>query len=227
MMFPPEIAEAVQRLAIMAIPLILAITLHEAAHGYAALRFGDDTALRMGRISANPLHHIDPLGTILFPGMMLLTGGGLLFGWAKPVPVNFGRLKPQRLGVVCVALAGPGTNILLAVLSGLLAYELPFIPDSGVTWATETLRSSIDINLTLAVLNMLPIPPLDGGRVLVAILPRAVGNKVAELERYSLFIFIGLLFVLPMLLHVDILGMLLLPPVIFLKGLLLTLLGLS
>ncbi len=199
MTFPHQMADAIQQVTVWAIPLILAITLHEAAHGFAAWRLGDDTALRMGRVSANPLHHIDPFGTILLPALLLLSGTHFLFGWAKPMPVNFGRLRPIRAGMVLVSLAGPATNILLAVLSALLLYAIPYIPSMGQEWAIRNLNNSVAINLVLAVFNMLPLPPLDGGRALVAVLPRSLALPLANMERYTIAILMVGLFVLPMI----------------------------
>lgn len=199
---PPQVADGIRNLAVWVIPLILSITLHEAAHGIVAWKLGDDTAKRMGRVSANPANHIDPFGTIMLPGMLLLMGGGMMFGWAKPVPVNFGRLKPPRLGMILVALAGPMTNILLAIISALLIYAVGFLPAAGQEFALSNLKNSVEINLVLAVFNMLPLPPLDGGRVLVGLLPRPLGYKVAQLERYSMIILLVGLFLLP-LIHLN------------------------
>jgi Zn-dependent protease len=202
MMVPQQVADGIRNLAVWVIPLILSITLHEAAHGIVAWKLGDDTAKRMGRVSANPANHIDPFGTIMLPGMLLLMGGGMMFGWAKPVPVNFGRLKPPRLGMILVALAGPMTNILLAILSALLIYAVGFLPVAGQEFALSNLKNSVEINLVLAVFNMLPLPPLDGGRVLVGLLPRPLAYQVAKLERYSMIILLVGLFLLP-LIHLN------------------------
>ncbi|HVC51806.1 MAG TPA: site-2 protease family protein [Stellaceae bacterium] len=175
-----------------ALPIIFAVTLHEAAHGYVALRFGDDTALRAGRISLNPLNHIDPMGTIVLPLLLLASRTGFLFGYAKPVPVNFGRLRPPRLGMVLVALAGPGTNVLLAIVSALLAYGLFLVPEAGYLWARANLQNSILINIVLCVFNLLPLPPLDGGRVAVGVLPNVLARPLARLEPYGMMILISL-----------------------------------
>jgi Zn-dependent protease len=179
------------------VPVILAVTFHEAAHGFVAYQFGDDTAWRAGRVSFNPLKHIDPFGTILLPAILLLARIPFIFGYAKPVPVNFARLNRPRRDMVWVALAGPGTNVLLAIASSLLAYTLGFIPSRAAVWLSYNLRNSIDINVVLCVFNMLPLPPLDGGRVAVGLLPRPLALPLARLERYGIFILLVFLFVLP------------------------------
>jgi Zn-dependent protease len=173
---------------VWALPVIFAVTLHEAAHGFVALRFGDDTALRAGRVSLNPLNHVDPFGTILLPLMLLVTRSGFLFGYAKPVPVNFGRLRPLRVGMVLVALAGPATNVLLAIISALMAYGLFLLPSSAELWARDNLQNSIELNVILCVFNLLPLPPLDGGRVAVGVLPRPLARPLARIEPYGMTI---------------------------------------
>jgi Zn-dependent protease len=178
------------------IPIIFAVTFHEAAHGFVALRFGDDTALRAGRVTFNPIPHIDPIGTILLPVAMLVMsagmGTGFFFGYAKPVPVNFGRLKPPRTGMVLVALAGPATNVLLAVASALLFYGVALVPAAGSEWLARNLVNSLRFNAILCVFNLLPLPPLDGGRILVGLLPRPLAMPLARLEPYGMIILMGL-----------------------------------
>lgn len=193
------IGDIVVTLTTWAIPVLLAVTMHEAAHGFAAARLGDDTALRLGRVTLNPLRHIDPVGTLLLPGILILTGARFLFGWAKPVPVNFGKLRPRRLGMVLVALAGPGTNLALAVVSALLIHLTTAMPPVFQDWLGQNLLNSIKINLVLAVFNMLPLPPLDGGRVAVGLLPRSLGRPLAKLEAFGFLIILGALFILPMI----------------------------
>ena len=179
------------------LPVIFAVTLHEAAHGFVAYHFGDDTAWQAGRVSANPLKHVDPFGTIILPAMLILLRSPFLFGYAKPVPVNFRRLDRPRRDMVWVALAGPGTNILLAIVSSLLFYGVGLIPPSPAEWLTANLVHSIQINAVLCVFNMLPLPPLDGGRVAVGLLPDALAFPLARLERYGLLILLLFLFVIP------------------------------
>ncbi|MBE9606661.1 site-2 protease family protein [Acetobacteraceae bacterium H6797] len=188
---------------------ILAITLHEAAHGYAALALGDDTAKRAGRLSLNPIRHVDPVGTLLLPAILLigqlLTIGRVegMIGWAKPVPVNPWRFRNPRLGMALVAAAGPAMNFFLALLAGLLAHPIgwiaPIFDDMSVTWLYRFLALSILSNLVLGLFNLLPIPPLDGGRILVGLLPRPAAIAVAKLERFGMLIVIGLVFLLPRL----------------------------
>jgi Zn-dependent protease len=180
------------------IPVLLAVTLHEAAHGYAARRFGDNTAWMMGRVTLNPFKHVDPFGTIILPGILLLARSPILFGYAKPVPVNFGALRNPRRDMVFVALAGPGTNIALAFISALLIYLARLTPEPASAWMTQNLVNSIIINVVLAVFNMLPIPPLDGGRVAVGLLPAPLAKRFAGLEPYGLLIILGIIFILPL-----------------------------
>lgn len=202
----PDLGGLITGLTVWALPLIFAVTLHEAAHGYAALMMGDDTASRMGRISLNPLRHVDPFGTIVLPGLLLMFGG-VMFGWAKPVPVNFAKLRRPRLGMIVVAAAGPGMNVALAILSILFAIHLlPLVPRPAQGWLLLNLDNAIYFNLLLAVFNMIPIPPLDGGRVLVGVLPRPLAWRVARLEKVGMLLLLVALFVLPLLgsrLHLD------------------------
>ncbi len=194
-----EVAELIYTASTWVIPVLFAITLHEAAHGYVAWRLGDDTAYRLGRVTFNPFRHVDPFGTIILPALLLLIRAPFLFGWAKPVPVHFGRLRRPRRDMVIVAAAGPAANLILATISALLFNLLWLLPEVASTWTQLMLRNSILLNLVLAVFNMLPLPPLDGGRVAVGLLPRALAMPLARLERFGFLILIGLIFLLPML----------------------------
>lgn len=182
----------------MAIPIIVAITLHEAAHGYAALHFGDDTAKRAGRISLNPLRHIDPFGTILLPGLLLLSHAGFVFGYAKPVPVNFAALFNPKRDMIFVAAAGPAMNFLLAILSAVILF-LTLRTGAANRIVAEVLWTSVEINLVLAIFNLIPIPPLDGGRVAVGILPPPFSSALAQLSRFGMLLLVGVFIVLPLL----------------------------
>lgn len=188
-----HLAEMLQAATTWVLPVIFAVTFHEAAHGFVAYRFGDDTARRAGRMTLNPLAHVDPFGTVLLPALLFISSG-FLFGYAKPVPVNFGRLRHPRRDTVFVALAGPGMNILLAIISSLLFYGVGWVPKGGAQWAAENLVHSLQLNAVLCVFNMLPFPPLDGGRVAVGILPRFLARPLARVEPYGMLILL-LLFV--------------------------------
>ena len=181
------------------LPLVIAITFHEAAHGFIAHRLGDNTAWQLGRVSFNPLKHIDPFGTLILPAVLLISHSPFLFGYAKPVPVNFRNLNHPRLDMVWVALAGPVTNIILALASALAFHALPLVPASAAQWTADNLKNAFLINIVLAIFNMLPIPPLDGGRVAVGLLPRMLAMPLARLEPWGMLILIGLLILLPLL----------------------------
>lgn len=216
----------IQTIVLAALPVIFAITLHEAAHGYAARHFGDPTAWQAGRISLNPLRHIDPVGTLLVPGLILVTsyfaaGSAMLFGWAKPVPVDFGRLRQPKRDMLWVAAAGPASNLVMALgwaallklafLMPLNAYSLPL---------AEMSKIGISVNVVLMVLNLLPLPPLDGGRIAVSLLPHALAWKFAQLERWGFPILLLLLFT-------GILGSIMGPIVSLVRGLIIFLFQLN
>lgn len=196
----------VLQIALAAIPAILAITLHEAAHGYAALALGDDTARQAGRLSLNPLRHIDPVGTILLPGALLIgqlmTIGrvAFMFGWAKPVPVAAWKFRDPRRGMAIVAAAGPAMNFFLAWIGALALHGLGF-PDSAWPLLANALIYFILTNLVLGLFNLLPIPPLDGGRIAVGLLPEPLARRLAGLERAGIIIVLLVVFILPELLR--------------------------
>lgn len=210
----------VQTLAIWALPVLFAVTLHEVAHGWVARYFGDDTAAQQGRLSLNPIRHVDPVGTLLVPAVLVALGG-FIFGWAKPVPVNFGRLRQPKRDMIWVALAGPGANLAMALAWGLglkLAFAMggntPIV--QGVAYMCV---AGILINLILMVLNLLPLPPLDGSRVVAGLLPVEAARNYLKIEPYGLVILLVLLFT-------GVLGALIGPPMAIAKSFVLGLLGL-
>ena len=215
---------------IWVLPAIVAITLHEAAHGWTAWMLGDDTARRAGRLSFNPARHIDPFGTLILPGLLLIMRVPFIFGYAKPVPVDFSRLRRPQRDMIWVAAAGPAINIAMAYLAALLMYVTVVVPEVARPWMFQNLKNAFMLNIALAVFNMLPIPPLDGSRVLMGFLPRPLAVRYAMLDRYGMAVVIGLI-VLPPLVgmwfgaRLDLLPFLLLPPIEFLVNFLLDLAG--
>jgi Zn-dependent protease len=185
----------IQTIALLAIPMVFAITLHEAAHGYAAKHFGDYTAYQAGRISLNPLNHIDPIGTILVPlGLLIMTAGQFVFGWAKPVPVNFSQLHEPKRDMLWVAAAGPGANLAMALAWALILKLALLLPDNYFSYPFQVMaQGGVLINLVVMVLNLVPIPPLDGGRIAVSLLPNKLAYRFAMIEPYGLIIIVALL----------------------------------
>jgi len=183
---------AIQKVTVYALPIIFAITVHEAAHGYAAKHFGDLTAYNQNRISLNPLRHIDPIGTIVLPALTVLLGG-VLFGWAKPVPVNFMNLRHPKKDMLWVAAAGPLSNLIMAIFWTILFGRSAYFPESMSLFVQQMGIAGISINLSLMVLNLIPLPPLDGGRIAVSLLPNHLAHKYAQVERYGFLILIILL----------------------------------
>lgn len=189
-----DISNIIQTIAVYALPVLFAITVHEAAHGYVARHFGDGTAAFLGRVTLNPLKHIDPIGTIVMPLVLYVaTSGSFLFGYAKPVPVNFGNLRNPRRDTIWVALAGPLSNLAMAVGWGALLYILV---GAGFTepFFIKMCQGGVLFNILLFVFNLFPLPPLDGGRVLVSLLPPRAAMQVSKVEPWGLFILIGLIF---------------------------------
>ncbi|MFQ5347082.1 MAG: site-2 protease family protein [Rhodothalassiaceae bacterium] len=192
------VGETFATVAVWALPVLLAVTFHEAAHGFVAYRLGDDTAARAGRLTLNPFAHVDPFGTVLLPLLLILIGG-IAFGYARPVPVNGARLHHPRRDMIWVALTGPGANLLLAVLAAMLLPLASMTGEGFGGWAVRMLHVMVFFNCVIAIFNMLPVPPLDGGRVLLGLLPPPLARRYARLEPVGLFLLIGILFLLPML----------------------------
>lgn len=200
-------------IAILAIPIILAVTFHEAAHGFVALYCGDDTAKRAGRLTLNPLKHVDLFGTIILPLLLILSHAGFLFGYAKPVPVNFGALRSPRRDMLLVAAAGPLMNIVLALLSAAVIYGTAATARGEPGLAQEAVLLSVQLNIVLAIFNMLPLPPLDGSKVLAAFLPGPIMRRYLAFGRYGMALLLLVLIVLPLIsertgLGLDIFGVL-------------------
>ena len=190
------------------IPLLLCVILHEIAHGFVALKLGDKTAWFMGRLTLDPRKHVDPIGSLLVPGLLFLSGSPVLFGWAKPVPVDFNRLRHPKRDMGLVALAGPVANVLLAVVFVLVGRFILWVmpADNQMTlWLLENLKNGISLSLVLACFNLLPILPMDGGRVVASLLPKKLSIRYQESEKYGLFILFGVLFILPAM-GIDIVG---------------------
>ena len=226
----PDLSTIAHTASIWVLPVLFAITLHEAAHGWVAWRLGDPTAKMLGRVSFNPLKHVDMFGTVLLPASLVFLGSPFLFGWAKPVPVDVRQLHHPRRDMALVAAAGPVTNLFLAWASAMAAHLVFLFPADVAIWLAQNLENSIHLNLILAVLNMLPLPPLDGGRVAVGILPDFLAYPLARMERFGLFILIGLLFIVPMVirqldLDFNLVGIVIGEPVAWLHNLLIDITG--
>jgi Zn-dependent protease len=208
--------ELLNQILVLAVPVIIAITFHEAAHGFVALHFCDTTARDEGRVTLNPLKHVDPFGTVLLPLLLYFTAG-FLFGYAKPVPVKFGQLRNPRWDMIWVAIAGPAMNMLLALISALLLrFALTQGQDADSVFV-QVLMASVQLNAILAVFNMLPLPPLDGSKVLAPFMPIGLARPYLALERFGMLILLLLIFIAPMLaqrsgIDFDLLGLLVLEP---------------
>jgi Zn-dependent protease len=190
-----QISDVIRLLSVAAIPILFGITVHEAAHGWMARLFGDRTAEMLGRLTLNPIKHIDPVGTVIVP-LLMLWFSGFLFGWAKPVPISARNLRNPKRDMVAVALAGPGANLLMALGWALIYHLIAGLAGStgsGAMFFLQMARIGVFFNLLLMIFNLLPIPPLDGGRVLRGLVPESIGNRLDALERYGLIIVVGLL----------------------------------
>lgn len=225
-----DISTLLYSASIWVLPAVTAITLHEAAHGWVAWKLGDDTAKRAGRVSFNPARHIDPFGTIVLPGILLVMQTPFLFGYAKPVPVDFSRLRQPRRGMIWVAAAGPGINLAMAYLAALLMYLTVLFPDLARPWLFQNLKNALLLNVVLAVFNLLPLPPLDGSRMVLGLLPGWLAVRYARLERYGMAVIVALLVVPPLIglylgMKINLLPWVLLTPVEIIIDTILTLAG--
>ena len=225
-----DISTLLYSASIWVLPAVTAITLHEAAHGWVAWKLGDDTAKRAGRVSFNPARHIDSFGTIVLPGILLVMQTPFLFGYAKPVPVDFSRLRQPRRDMIWVAAAGPGINLAMAYLAALLMYLTVLFPDIARPWLFQNLKNALLLNVVLAVFNLLPLPPLDGSRMVLGLLPGWLAVRYARLERYGMAVIVALLVVPPLIglylgMKINLLPWVLLTPVEIIIDTILTLAG--
>ena len=225
-----DISTLLYSASIWVLPAVTAITLHEAAHGWVAWKLGDDTAKRAGRVSFNPARHIDSFGTIVLPGILLVMQAPFLFGYAKPVPVDFSRLRRPRRDMIWVAAAGPGINLAMAYLAALLMYLTVLFPDVARPWLFQNLKNALLLNVVLAVFNLLPLPPLDGSRMVLGLLPGWLAVRYARLERYGMAVIVALLVVPPLIglylgMKINLLPWVLLTPVETIIDAILTLAG--